>query len=112
MAWTTPRTWANSETVNDTIMNAHVRDNLNFLYRPGAWASYTPTVSGLGSGAATATGYWQQAGQIVFARIEVSVTTAPSASSTAITVSMPVTAQTTGLSLNFTPIGSGIFGKR
>jgi hypothetical protein len=31
MAWTTPRTWVAGEVVTDTIMNAHVRDNLAFL---------------------------------------------------------------------------------
>lgn len=29
MAWTTPRTWSPGETVTATLMNAHVRDNLN-----------------------------------------------------------------------------------
>ena len=29
MAWTTPRTWVNAETVTHTLMNTHVRDNLN-----------------------------------------------------------------------------------
>lgn len=31
MAWTAPRTWVASELVDATIMNAHVRDNLNYL---------------------------------------------------------------------------------
>ena len=31
MAWTTPRTWVNGETVSESEMNAHVRDNLNAL---------------------------------------------------------------------------------
>lgn len=31
MAWTTPRTWSGGELVTDTIMNAHIRDNLNVL---------------------------------------------------------------------------------
>ena len=31
MAWTTPRTWVAGETVTDTIMNTHVRDNLAYL---------------------------------------------------------------------------------
>lgn len=29
MAWTTPRTWATGEVVTASIMNTHVRDNLN-----------------------------------------------------------------------------------
>jgi len=110
MAWTTPRTWANNETVNDTIMNAHVRDNLNFLYRPGAWASYTPTVSGFTSVVTTTAGYWQQAGQIVFARVEVTLGTVTTLGSSTITVTLPVTAQTSGaVTLGVTPIGTGLF---
>jgi hypothetical protein len=31
MAWTTPRTWAASETVTASLMNTHLRDNLNYL---------------------------------------------------------------------------------
>lgn len=31
MAYTAPRTWTNGEIVTDTIMNAHVRDNLIYL---------------------------------------------------------------------------------
>lgn len=31
MAWTAPRTWTDEELINDTIMNAHVRDNLRYL---------------------------------------------------------------------------------
>lgn len=34
MAWTTPRTWVNNENVNDTLMNLHVRDNLNAIASP------------------------------------------------------------------------------
>jgi hypothetical protein len=31
MAWTTPRTWVAGELVTSTIMNTHVRDNLNAI---------------------------------------------------------------------------------
>jgi len=31
MAWTTPRTWVTSELVTASVMNTHVRDNLNHL---------------------------------------------------------------------------------
>lgn len=30
--WTTPRTWITNELVTSTIMNAHVRDNLDYLF--------------------------------------------------------------------------------
>lgn len=32
MAWTTPRTWVDGETVSQSEMNAHVRDNTDFLF--------------------------------------------------------------------------------
>lgn len=31
MAWTTPRTWVAAEVVTETLLNTHLRDNLNFL---------------------------------------------------------------------------------
>lgn len=31
MAWTPPRTWNPGETVTASLMNAHVRDNLNYI---------------------------------------------------------------------------------
>jgi hypothetical protein len=34
MAWTTPRTWSPGETVTASLMNAHLRDNLNVLKVP------------------------------------------------------------------------------
>lgn len=34
MAWTTPRTWAANELVTATLLNAHLRDNLNALKSP------------------------------------------------------------------------------
>ena len=30
-SWTEPRTWADEELIDETIMNAHVRDNLRYL---------------------------------------------------------------------------------
>lgn len=38
MAWTTPRTWTTSELVTASIMNTHVRDNLNYLYTNAAFS--------------------------------------------------------------------------
>src|SRR4051812_3444022 len=32
--WTAPRTWANNELVDQTIMNQHVRDNMDWLKTP------------------------------------------------------------------------------
>ena len=34
MAWTTPRSWSAGETVTSTILNTHVRDNLNAIVSP------------------------------------------------------------------------------
>lgn len=53
MAWTTPKTWAAAEVVTATNMNIHLRDNLATI--GGAWATYTPTLSGTGWAAGTST---------------------------------------------------------
>ncbi len=52
MTWTSPRTWSAGETVTPTIMNTHVRDNLNALKAPPTdlynfdeGADYTTTTS-------------------------------------------------------------------
>lgn len=34
MAWTTARTWVSGELVDETILNTHIRDNLNALKTP------------------------------------------------------------------------------
>lgn len=34
MSWTTPRTWVTDELVTASVMNAHLRDNLNALKSP------------------------------------------------------------------------------
>jgi hypothetical protein len=34
VAWTTPRSWSAGETVTSTILNTHVRDNLNAIVSP------------------------------------------------------------------------------
>lgn len=49
MAWTTPRTWIPYELVTDTMLNVHVRDNLNALSRPVA-QMISGTVSNVGAG--------------------------------------------------------------
>lgn len=41
MGWTTPRTWTTSELVTASIMNTHLRDQLNYLYS-GKEAFYLP----------------------------------------------------------------------
>jgi hypothetical protein len=42
--WTTPRDWTTGETPTATIMNAHVGDNLTYLYAPGdSWTTFTLT---------------------------------------------------------------------
>lgn len=32
MAWTTPRTWVPGELVTASMMNTHIRDNMNYLF--------------------------------------------------------------------------------
>ena len=36
MAWTAPRTWA-AEVLTSTLLNTHLRDNLNWLHDEGGW---------------------------------------------------------------------------
>lgn len=38
MAWTTPRTWVTNELVTAAMMNEQLRDNLDYLLTPAAWA--------------------------------------------------------------------------
>jgi hypothetical protein len=52
MAWSDPRTWVDDELITDTILNEHVRDNLNALKDPptalydvNEGADYTTTSS-------------------------------------------------------------------
>lgn len=40
MAWTTPRTWVTGETPTAAQFNAHIRDNLNFLYGAPSCRAY------------------------------------------------------------------------
>lgn len=44
MGWTTPRTWVTGEVVTAAELNAHVRDNVNFL-KSGVYAQQTLTTS-------------------------------------------------------------------
>jgi hypothetical protein len=40
--WTTPRDWTTGETPTAAIFNAHVGDNLTYLYAPGdTWTTFT-----------------------------------------------------------------------
>src|SRR5262245_7568818 len=44
MAWTTPRTWVAGELVTASMLNTHLRDNLNFLYG-GDYGNWTPSLT-------------------------------------------------------------------
>ena len=48
MAWTTPRTWVAAETVTASLMNTHLRDNLNAIAAVGidGWTAVTPAWTG------------------------------------------------------------------
>ena len=46
MTWTTPRTWVRGELATESILNTHVRDNLDYLYgNQGALAGFFSRVS-------------------------------------------------------------------
>lgn len=110
MAWTTPRTWTDTETVTASIMNTHVRDNLNELRDPGDWASYTPTVAGYTSVTYTATGYYQLVNQsTVVARVNVTLNTVTTLGSSTITITLPVNAKTTGMVAGVSVLGQAVY---
>lgn len=46
-AWTTPRTWVTSETVTASLLNVHVRDNLNSLYEDSPAQPWDNPIAGL-----------------------------------------------------------------
>lgn len=45
MAWTTPRTWVASEVPTATIMNAHIRDNMEYTLHTLAYKTVDETVN-------------------------------------------------------------------
>lgn len=45
MAWTDPRTWVVGELTTAANMNAHIRDNMNMLWRELAYVEFTSSVS-------------------------------------------------------------------
>lgn len=51
MTYTTPRTWSAGETVTASLMNAHLRDNLNSISPKVAWVSIgSPDGAVIGTG--------------------------------------------------------------
>lgn len=93
MAWTTPRTWTASEVVTSSIMNTHVRDNLNALT---TWTSYTPTWAATGGtptiGDGTLTGEYIEAGELCHARVRLTIGSSTTiAGTTAWNFSLPFT---------------------
>ena len=99
MAWTTPRTWSAGAVVTAAQMNAHVRDNLTALLPLDivAWTGYTPTLTQSGSVTKTVTyAKYQQIGKLVKVHALLAVTGSGTGNN-AITVTLPVTAATTGL---------------
>lgn len=74
MAWTTPRTWNSGELVTASMMNLHVRDNLNYLFDAIGLvaAAFTPTWSASGTavslGNGSQNGFYQQLGKRVWFR--------------------------------------------
>ncbi len=58
MAYTNPRTWTDGELVDETIMNAHVRDNLNAIVN-GSTGAFQNTAVGPHAIGATVSGVAQ-----------------------------------------------------
>ena len=92
-AWTsTPRTWTVGETVTAANMNANIRDFANGF---GAWATYTPSLSGFTSVTATTTGYYTQVQKTATVRCSVTINTVTTLGTSAITVGLPANASST-----------------
>jgi hypothetical protein len=53
VAWTTPRSWSAGETVTSTILNTHVRDNLNAIVSPPYAYIRATTATSVGDSAYT-----------------------------------------------------------
>ena len=54
MSWSVPRTWTAGELVGETIMNTHIRDNLNYLFAPAFQQIVTGSGVSLSASASTA----------------------------------------------------------
>ena len=54
ISWTTPRTWVSGETPTAAQFNAHVRDNLNFLYGAPACRVYHNAAQAIATATSTA----------------------------------------------------------
>lgn len=77
MAWTAPRTFVAGETVTDTIMNTHVRDNLLAIGTSIAWATYSPAVTATTTNPTmTVAGSWSQVGKRILANVRITTVTA------------------------------------
>ena len=103
MAWTTPRTWVDGETVTAAIQNLHVRDNLNDLRLSwAAWTSYTPTLTGFTLGNGTITGASLTIGKTVLWRVSLTFGTTTTAASASPTFTLPAT----GLAASNLPVNA------
>lgn len=75
MAYTTPRTWVAGETVTASLLNTHLRDNLNAIAAVGiaGWSSFTPTWTSDGTAPAIGDGVvggsYCQVGKLVVVRM-------------------------------------------
>lgn len=89
MAWTAPRTWVSGETITATILNTHIRDNLNAI--GAAWTTYTPTLTGF-TVSSTSRARYVQAGKWITVQYRAVLNAAPTGS---MNVTLPFTAAST-----------------
>jgi len=100
MAWTTPRTWSTGEVVTASIMNTHIRDNLNAAFPNGAvssaWTTFTPTLTQSGTVTKTVTyASYMKIGRLVIANVLLAVTGSGTGGN-GVKVGLPVTAAQAG----------------
>lgn len=105
MGWTTPRTWVDGEVETASILNAHIRDNLNAVVPngPDAWTSYTPTLTQSGAVTKTVTyAKYMKVGRLVVVNLLLSCTGSGTAGN-AVKIGLPVAAAVSSA----VPIGTG-----
>ncbi len=93
--WTTAtRTWAVSEVLTATNMNAQLRDFANAF---GAFTSYTPTITGFTLGNGTVAGRYTRVQKTVWFEAQFTFGTTSAAATAPVSFTLPVTAAATAV---------------
>ena len=109
MAWTDPpRTWVTAETPTAAIFNAHLKEQLIAAFPETTgplWKAWTPTLVNMTLGNGTIVARYARVGDMVTARFNWTFGSTSSIDSAANTISLPVTASSSGYAQNDSPLG-------